>query len=167
MASSNKTEQLGLSLWDSTDRPERMDFVKDNEILDRKLGEHLANTLLHVDPGKTDFLNQPFWIKTFRGNGFTDQQISAEGLPRLIIQMCANQPPVIPRADGRLDVYWDFLYAANPNYTTMHTLGGLGFNLKEKRWIAYSGVSSFNDKLVMHMNDSGMTYVTLFLPFTG
>lgn len=166
MASSKKTDKLGLSLWDSTDRPERMDFVKDNEILEQKLGEHLANVLVHIDPGKADFLNHPFAIKTFVGTGVYDQHIYAEELPRLIIQMCANQPPVVPRADGKLDVYWDFLYAADPDYTTKYTLGGLDFNLKERRWVSYSCPSFNNSNLVMHMNDSGLRYVTLLLPFT-
>lgn len=166
MASSKKTDKLGLSLWDSTDRPERMDFVKDNEILEQKLGEHLANALVHIDPGKADFLNHPFAITTFVGNGFTNQRMYAEELPRLIVLMCANQPPVVPRSDGKLDVYWDFLYATNPTYTTKYSLGGLDFNVKERRWAAYSSLSPTNSNLVMHMNDSGLKYVGLLLPFT-
>ena len=167
MASSNKTEKLGLSLWNSTDRPERMDFVKDNEILEQALGEHLANSLLHVDPGKKDFLDQPFWIQTATGTSSDSRYAPAGGLPKLIIQMCTSYPPVVPRPDGKLDVYWDFFYTLDETYKNTYSLGGLDFDTKEKRWVCHSRTSPVNKNLVMHMNDQGLTYVVLFLPFTN
>ena len=165
MASSNKSEKLGLSLWDSTDRPERMDFVKDNEILEQALGEHLANSTLHFDPGQKEAMGTPFWIDVATGTSPVSRATVSKGLPRLIVVMCQNYPPVVPRSDGKLDVYWDFLYTADASYSTTYSLGGLAFDLKNTRWTAYSRTSPTNSNLVMHMNDQGLKYVALFLPF--
>ena len=164
MASSNKTDKLGLSLWESTDRPERMDFVKDNEILDQALGEHLANSLIHFSANQKSFLELPFWFERFSGTSSSSRSSTVKALPKLIVQMCIDYPPVVPRSDGKLDVYWDFLYTDNENYTSTFSLGGIGFDLKNNRWVAYSRTSPTNSNLVMHMNDTGVKYVTLFLP---
>ena len=48
MASSSFTKNLGLCSWSETDRPKRIDFVTDNLLIDEKLGEHLADSDIHI-----------------------------------------------------------------------------------------------------------------------
>ena len=53
MASSNKTDNLGLNLWLPSDRPKREDFVRDNEILEEEMSNLQSGILagFGVDDG--------------------------------------------------------------------------------------------------------------------
>ena len=53
MASSYKTTHLGLNSWTGSDKPKRIDFVTDNEILD----EALEDTVLLISS------HSPFFIQ--------------------------------------------------------------------------------------------------------
>ena len=43
MPTNNKTSNLNLNSWLSTDKPKREDFVNDNIILDTAIGQHINN----------------------------------------------------------------------------------------------------------------------------
>ena len=163
MASSNKSEKLGLSLWESTDRPERLDFYRDNEILERELGGHLANALLHMTPDEKAKLQKPYWINVSTGTTVSSRYLDLDFQPRLILMICMDNPPVVPRSDGLLDVYWDYCYIEDDN-KTYHSLGGLAYTPSTKRLTSYSRVSPYNSNLVMRMNEEGKKYLMLCLP---
>lgn len=57
MASSNKTDRLGLNLWDELDKPKREDFCKDNEIIEEALSGHLENMGIHVTKQLMETIN--------------------------------------------------------------------------------------------------------------
>ncbi|MCH5352945.1 MAG: hypothetical protein J1E06_05730 [Acutalibacter sp.] len=123
----------------------------------------------HASNGEKAFLKMPFSIQTATGTSSDSRFAPSVEIrkPQLIIQMCANYPPVVPREDGKLDVYWDFLYATDESYTTTYSLGGISYDPKEQRWGCHSRTSPTNSNLVMHMNDYRLKYVVLFLPFYG
>ena len=166
MASSKKSEKLGLSLWESTDRPERLDFVKDNENLEKFLGEHLADALLHLTPDQKEFLKMPYGVEVITGNGSSSHGGSCAFIPKLILMFCCDYPPVVPKTDGsnKLDVYWDFWYTTDKQNTSTYSGGGLGYNYFEKRWIAYERTSPNNSNMVMHMNTKGARYIMVYFP---
>lgn len=49
MSSTNKTEKLGLNSWIGSDKPKRIDFNTDNEIIDRAISEHTEDTVVHIN----------------------------------------------------------------------------------------------------------------------
>ena len=163
MASSNKSEKLGLSLWEATDRPERLDFLKDNQILESKLGEHLANEFLHLTPEEKAGLGQSYWLDVSAGTGTTSRSVYLPTAPKFILTICTTCPPTMPREDGRLDMYWDYWYIGDDNKTT-YSLGGTVFNAADTKILLYSRMSPNNSNLVMRMNESGKKYITLMLP---
>ena len=48
MSSTNKTGELELNKWIGSDIPQMEDFNRDNEIIDKTLGEHIWDVSKHV-----------------------------------------------------------------------------------------------------------------------
>ena len=48
MASTNKTETLGLNQWIGSDKPKMEDFNSDNRLIDTALAGHRADQTVHV-----------------------------------------------------------------------------------------------------------------------
>lgn len=84
MASSNYTPNLHLNAWDASDRPKRADFVSDNAIIDTKLGEHIANSGIHVSAAEKAQLNEPYVILMYSGNGESERTIELDFHPRFV-----------------------------------------------------------------------------------
>lgn len=78
MASSSYTPNLGLCAWKSTDRPKRIDFVNDNSIIDTKLGEHLADTTVHVTAEEKAKYDSPYTVLSYIGDGEATQKIALD-----------------------------------------------------------------------------------------
>lgn len=75
MASTNKTENLGLNLWLPTDKPKREDFVKDNQAIESRISQ-LSNPNLYINGGLrisqrgTDFTaDEKYGVDRFRATG--------------------------------------------------------------------------------------------------
>ncbi len=71
MASTNKTENIGLNLWTSADAPKREDFVSDNEKIDSAVTKIQSTALrcgsdVYVGSGKNrqrvTLKFEPIWI---------------------------------------------------------------------------------------------------------
>jgi len=78
MASSKFTPNLGLNSWQAEDRPKRMDFVNDNDIIDSQLGTHIKNKDIHVTfADKERYLN-PYKVMTYAGNGEESKSLSLD-----------------------------------------------------------------------------------------
>lgn len=69
MASSEKTSRLGLNLWQETDRPERADFIADNEIIEESLTGHLRDYVKHLSETEKNWVGFPYQLITYVGNG--------------------------------------------------------------------------------------------------
>ena len=122
MASANKSEKLGLSLWEETDKPERADFVSDNEIIEQLLGAHLSDSTQHLTASQKNFLNRPVWVQQYIGDGASQKDIEMPvALPGIIIVWGRNCPPWAHPTDAQYPtLYFGFAtnYATNRLYST-------------------------------------------------
>ena len=90
MASSNKTENLGLNNWLESDCPKRADFVSDNLIIDNLVGNHIKDTSLHLTAEEKGRATQPFDVNTYYGTGEATTTIKFSYTPKLAIVCMKN-----------------------------------------------------------------------------
>ncbi len=100
MASTSYTKNLGLCAWNSTDRPKRMDFVQDNNIIDTKLGEHLSDSSIHVTAKEKEAIASPYKVITYVGDGKAQKTISLDSSYTYAIVFQKFYPPVEMDASG-------------------------------------------------------------------
>ena len=98
MPATNKTETLGLNLWQPEDRPLRADFCADNEAVEAAFVSHLADTTLHKTP--QDGIN--LLCGTYAGSGEL-QQFDLGFTPQLVFVFDQNTPAVTKAADGTVE----------------------------------------------------------------
>ena len=77
MASTNKTENIGLNLWTSADAPKREDFVNDNKKIDSAVTE-IQSTALRCG------------CTTYVGGGRKRQSVNLDFKPIWIFLTCEN-----------------------------------------------------------------------------
>ncbi|MBR2109306.1 MAG: hypothetical protein IJ932_05100 [Ruminococcus sp.] len=92
MASTNKTPNLRLNSWLDSDRPKRMDFVSDNNIIDSTLGTHLNDSTSHLTPSEKDKVDEPFEICILYGTGETSTSITFDFNPLFVMAYKINSP---------------------------------------------------------------------------
>ena len=92
MASKNKTEHLGLNLWQGTDRPQRGDFNSDNMLVDGALGGHIANDTLHLTSAEKERVKRPVQFFSYLGNGSTEASVSLGFTPSVVVVYCEGMP---------------------------------------------------------------------------
>ncbi|MBE6824872.1 MAG: hypothetical protein E7513_05945 [Ruminococcaceae bacterium] len=100
MASTSYTKNLGLCAWESTDRPKRMDFVQDNNIIDTKLGEHIVDSGIHVTQDEKDAIASPYKVVTYVGDGAAQKTISLDKSYSYAIVFQKFYPPVEMDSNG-------------------------------------------------------------------
>lgn len=167
MASSEKSQRLGLSLWKASDRPERLDFRQDNERLELLLGNHLEGAAQHLTPDQKTFLEKPYWLQSYCGTGYSTMNYTLQTVPKAVIVLCSGYPPTMPRADGRQDVYWDYWADVGGNQVTAG-LGGVTVDLERKRLTMIQGESEANrDRMYHQMNAKGVWYTIIYIGRTG
>lgn len=151
MASTNKTSR-GLSLWESTDKPEHGDFNSDNRIIDQaledlktqvgtaeaELSEHLANAGLHGDASN-------FVMGTYQGTGALGYTVNLGFRPRFAVVFGVEQPIVsVNFGNNQAGVYAAMVSeygcsaadVTDNGFTVWHDYGydsmGLGYKLNVK-----------------------------------
>lgn len=169
MGASEKSEKLGLSLWQATDRPERMDFYTDNEQLENIVGGHIADEALHMTADRKGFLKQPYKIVIYTGTGDKQYSQIAPFVPSAVFVLCADMPPSVERSDGGYDIYWDFwVREGTGSYCGM---GGVGMlnpaSTTDRTFYRRSQSSTTNSKLFYKMNEQGKKYVAFFVKPIG
>lgn len=92
MASTNRTPNLGLSSWIDTDRPKRMDFVSDNNILDSVLGAHLNDSTSHLTSSEKTKVGEPFKVYILYGTGQSSTNLRCDFTPSLVIAFKIGAP---------------------------------------------------------------------------
>lgn len=102
MSSSQKTEYLQLNAWLGTDRPQRIDFVDDNNIIDRAIKEHVNNTTMHCTGEEKTKINNPYIIKTYVGTGSASRNISFDFTPKMVILFKRDDRPMLTESDGTI-----------------------------------------------------------------
>lgn len=165
MASSEKTAKLGLSLWAASDKPERLDFVQDNQKLEEVVGAHVADMSAHLTGAEKQFLSRPYTIYTYRGTGSTSYTVKSlpGGLePRLILAMCQEFPPCTVDTNGNLNVYWDFWMKAGSS--TSYGGGGISVDLTNKTFTMKNRVKPASSwyPCTRNLNEDGKIYVLIF-----
>ncbi len=76
MSSTSYTPNLGLCAWEGSDRPKRTDFLNDNAVIDKKLGEHLLDVSIHVTPEEKQLYANPYKVVSYVGDGASSKSIS-------------------------------------------------------------------------------------------
>lgn len=92
MASSEKTSRLGLNLWQETDKPERADFVSDNEILEETLGTHLKDYTQHLTSTEKTWVGTPYQLLTYTGNGSSQRTYTLDISGRAVFIFAIDRP---------------------------------------------------------------------------
>ena len=110
MASSSKTERLGLNRWAETDRPKRSDFVTDNIILDSIVGAHVQNEQIHLTSDERDKLNAIISQYQYAGNGEAERSLELPFEPSFVFLFKRGEAPVVMN-DGYLTFNMSYAYS--------------------------------------------------------
>ena len=103
MSDQNKTS-LGLHNWKPDDKPVRLDFVQDNQLLDSLLTAHFNDNSRHRNADDP----VPMTINSYIGDGKTQQIISLPFAARLVLVYRQNLSAVGVRTGGELGAYCGF-----------------------------------------------------------
>lgn len=76
MSSTNKTKNLGLNSWIGSDKPKRIDFNTDNEIIDKVVSEHTDDNVVHINDSERDKWNNYMFTGMYYGDGTTKRVIT-------------------------------------------------------------------------------------------
>ncbi|MBQ1546193.1 MAG: hypothetical protein IIZ59_01510 [Clostridia bacterium] len=95
MASSHKTRNLLLNVWDGTDKPTRSDFVQDNQLIDAAIWLHTADRYLHLTDEEKTRVGNPYYTDVVQGTGTAQRTISFDFTPKLVIYFALDEPPVV------------------------------------------------------------------------
>ncbi|WP_448901466.1 hypothetical protein [Eubacterium sp.] len=122
MGSTNKTDELELNQWIGSDVPKMEDFNKDNEIIDKILGEHIWDISKHVTAQQKKAWSNPIGFASYLGNG-TDTR-------RIKLNM-GFEPTVclVFSIDNTVGLS-DFGNNVNYNYFGIATINGSTYGLK-------------------------------------
>ncbi len=85
MASTKKTKNLALNSWVDSDKPRRVDFVEDNEIIDEVLGNHLLDTTLHFTNEDREKFSSMVYKDVYGGNDETTRTFTLPFAPSFVI----------------------------------------------------------------------------------
>lgn len=100
MSSSEKTSYLKLNAWLGSDRPQRIDFVDDNTIIDKAIKEHVQNTTMHCTSTEKSKLENPYTIMSYMGTGEESKSFTFVFNPKFAIVFQKNVPPVQTDSEG-------------------------------------------------------------------
>lgn len=92
MASTNKTERLGLNQWLETDRPQRGDFNSDNLILEEVVASHTEDSSIHLTSAEKSKVKVPFATMVYLGDGNTQQRITMPFVASLYFVFADGMP---------------------------------------------------------------------------
>ena len=118
MASSSKTEKLGLNQWSGDDKPKREDFNSDNQILETLVGTHVFKDTVHVTPEEKDKISTYCKTGTYWGDGAADYIHPIEFTPKAVFVFPVGKPfSVYNTTENKL---YNYAAAAIGNF---HTTG--------------------------------------------
>ncbi len=92
MSSTNKTEYLALNQWLGTDRPQRIDFVDDNRIIDNAVKLHFLDTSKHLSIEQYNKIQEPYVFVSYVGDGNESQNIDIGINAKFIIVFTKDLP---------------------------------------------------------------------------
>lgn len=92
MPTSNKTTNLNLNSWLSTDKPKREDFVSDNNIIDSVLGSHILNEEMHLTTSDREKFSNPFYFDLLGGTGDASYTYTLDITPKFVFVYLRKKP---------------------------------------------------------------------------
>lgn len=152
MASTNKTEHLSLNQWVLTDKPRMDDFNSDNQKLDQAVGEHTADTTLHITSSERSKWNgaPKLAVGTYVGNNALTRTISVGFTPKFCAVFAQDEMPVDPvNEDGIGEVFAAFACTGT---------GSLGLAVASGGFTVTHHQSTPLDSRFLRLNFSGKTY---------
>lgn len=154
MSSTNKTSNLKLNSWLGTDKPQRIDFNRDNEIIDNAFTEHCDDSVVHITDDERQLWNSFSYIGVYFGNG------SSQRVVDLGINFDASV--VIVFANGRPLHVTYFSNNKTSNYLAIasRTSNTYGLKLNDdlKSITVYQDSTPLMQNEYCNMNESGVQY---------
>ncbi len=92
MPSANKTERLGLNLWQGSDRPQRNDFNSDNAIIEQVVGDHTENDNIHLTEAEKTRVKKPMVTVSYLGDGSAQRTVTLPAVVTTVIVFCDSMP---------------------------------------------------------------------------
>lgn len=150
MPSANKTERLGLNLWEGTDRPQRNDFNSDNSIIEEILGGHMENETIHLTESEKTKVKKPMVTVSYLGDGQAQRTVTLPAVVTTVVVFCDSIPcAVYDSAKGCTKNYFGIsMYGAGSS-------SGVSFNSSAVTVVQDSSAAS---GFMNCLNESGKTY---------
>lgn len=154
MSSSNKTSVLGLNQWAASDCPVRVDFNRDNVMIERAVTDHTRNSNIHVTSAEKAVWNQGVHYGMYFGNGDAVRHITTN---------CPFEPVfVLVFASARPASSTDFTEGKKYNYIAFASQISSMANLEIEEYGAQLKVTqdispSYKNEYV-YLNQTGVSY---------
>lgn len=100
MSSTNKTDYLKLNSWLGTDRPQRIDFVDDNTIIDTAIKNHVQNSTMHCTSTEKSKIENPYTVISYTGTGEETKVITFAFNPKLVVVFYKELPSMQTDSSG-------------------------------------------------------------------
>lgn len=154
MSSSRKTDNLSLNSWVGSDKPQRIDFNYDNEIIDRVISNHFDDSDMHVNCRDRDRWDNYMHTEVFYGNGRETRVIETKCpfIARFGIIFGADKLPSVVRFDQ--STHHTYIGFFTPSVATA------GLNLAENGTtltVTHSATPLFQKEYVNY-NENGVLY---------
>lgn len=153
MASSSKTAKLQLNLWSSTDKPARIDFVRDNQNIESAVSTHTLNSNIHLSESDRSKLTAPYMTTYYSGNGESSKSIAIGFAPKVVIIFRKNSPQIKFNSSGVPIVNGAMVIASNGN-TGGAVINGTNVTVSQASAAASNG-------LIYNLNENGGQYAVM------
>lgn len=154
MSSTNKTETLGLNQWISSDKPQRLDFNYDNQVIENWFCNHINDKTIHINQLERENWSTFSHIGMYYGNGNIERTIDTE-CPfevSFAVVFANNRPLAVTR------------FADSKNYNYMAFAGKLanstGVKLQNngKQLVVSQSATSVLHNEYVNLNEAGVAY---------
>ncbi len=145
MSSTNKTEELELNQWIGSDIPKMEDFNRDNEIIDKTLGEHIWDVSKHVTAEQKKVWSNPLGCASYIGDGSDSRSVNLnmEFEPSVCFVFATNN--AVGLSDFANSVHYNYFGIATVNGSTYGlSLDGNVLDVKNAATTAKFEMTNFN-----------------------
>lgn len=149
MPSSNKTKNLSLNSWVSSDKPRMADFNEDNSIIDQLVGGHIINDDIHLTSEQKAKAVEPYYKMLYSGNGEASRAFSLTVKPTLVFVYRIGESPVTYENN-----------VAKINFAVGFAMYGAskGLNVSSSS-VTVSQSSEAENGSVVNLNENGKNYM--------
>lgn len=152
MSSSQKTSYLGLNAWLGTDRPQRIDFVEDNTLIDTAIKNHAQNTTVHCTSTEKSKIENPFMVVSYVGTGEESQTINFGFSPKMAMVFYKQLPPFQTDASGNTIINSSITVKSN---------GGIGGILISGNDVIVSQSTTATNGMLFNLNKHNGQYCVI------